>query len=350
MATFYKYRFYINDGVLDFNTQEQADNYAFENGLFYEIISFTAEGAVVFVPDIFVFDVLEMAKVSPSNRVARKINGYQLSVVYLDDKFEQIDLQGCRNLKLTKIKENIIYLLQFTDLVAKDQLSQLNGNLIRLNDIYTNKLRGLTDIAISEMESLTDYVDILKYEPSYSADSFSIKRANPLDFEALFLSNEWDAISIANTKPIIDVCYSLYLSSLAINDKIDDLLDLMVVKNGAAILQTDINLIKNNNPVVLTDPNLILPLVVGFSRYQGLLGRAVAIDLDSPQLSASLDSLIDSQIINLVRKEEIMLGVQFKQIGGENLDLETMAQNLTDLVAFHIITETKKAEILNRLL
>jgi len=140
----------------------------------------------------------------------------------------------------------------------------------------------------------------------------------------------------------------LYLASSSINQRLEDLMDLIVAKAGATIVQADINLIRSDNPLVLTDPTTILPIMVGFSKYQGLLGRAIAIDLDTYQLSATLDALVSAGIINSTRKAEIQLGIPLKIVGAGDLDETALTAKLDTLLAFGIIDSAKKAEILAR--
>jgi hypothetical protein len=240
------------------------------------------------------------------------------------------NLQACRDLKLEKIKEQVAQLLVYTDRVAKDQLTALDGNLTRLNDDYTTKLRNITGVAQTALASLNTYEEIFGYQPDFSADNYSIKRVNPLDFESLFYESEWDIIATLETKPIYD-------SVLA-------LANLIVAKAGATIVQADID-------AIFTP--YILPTITGYSKYHGLLNRSVAVDLDSYQLSDTLDVLVNNGVLGVgalaaTRKAEIQLGIPLKIVGAGDLDTTALTAKLDTLLAFGIINDAKKAEILAR--
>lgn len=323
MAT--KYRFTTINGFTEIANLAQADAYALSSGLSYEIIQHNVEPATYPNEAIPVYDILEKAKSNPSDRVARVLPAHSFTVQYLDNDFITPNLQACRDLKLEKIKEQVAYLLIYTDRVAKDQLTSLDGNLTRLNDDYTTKLRNITSVAQTALASFNTYEEIFGYQPDFSADNFSIKRVNPLEFESLFYESEWDIISTLDTKPIYDAVLSLA--------------NLIVAKAGATIVQADID-------AIFTP--YILPTITGYSKYLGLLGRAVAIDLDGYQLSATLDVLVGAGIINATRKAEIQLGIPLKIVGAGDLDKTALTAKLDTLLAFGIIDGAKKAEILAR--
>jgi hypothetical protein len=117
------------------------------------------------------------------------------------------------------------------------------------------------------------------------------------------------------------------------------LANLIVAKAGATIVQADID-------AIFTP--YILPTITGYSKYLSLLDRAVAVDLDSYQLSATLDVLVGAGIINATRKAEIQLGIPLKIVGAGDLDKTALTAKLDTLLAFGIIDGAKKAEILAR--
>lgn len=318
------YRFINGGDAIDIPNLFDADKYALFTGLSYSIIASNKEPTTYPNAAILVYDVLEKAKSNPSDRVARVLPAYSFTVQYLDADFKVPNLQACRDLKLEKIKEQALYLLTYTDRVAKDQLTALDGNLTRLNDDYTAKLRNITSVAQAALALLNTYEEIFGYQPDFSADNFSIKRVNPLEFESLFYESEWDIISTLNTKPIYD-------SVLALANAI--------VAKAGLLVQADID-------AIFTP--YILPTITGYSKYLSLLDRAVAVDLDSYQLSDALDVLVGAGIINSTRKAEIQLGIPLKIVGAGDLDEAALTAKLDTLFAFGIIDSAKKAEMLAR--
>jgi len=149
-----KYRF--DDGITSFDVENQAiaDDYAYKNNISYTIINVEILPTIFPVSQILVYDALQMAKVNPNDRVARILEAHSFIVPYLDINQTLVDLNTCRVLKLHKIKEQVLYLLPYTDRVAKDQLTSLDGNLTRLNDDYTAKLRAITGVAQTALASL----------------------------------------------------------------------------------------------------------------------------------------------------------------------------------------------------
>ena len=318
------YRFINGDDVIDIYNLFDADKYALFTGLSYSIITPNKNPAIYPVGDILVYDVLEKAKSNINNRVARVLPAHNFTVQYLGDNFTTPNLQACRDLKLEKIKEQVAQLLIYTDRVAKDQLTALDGNLTRLNDDYTVKLRNLVGVAQTALALLNTYEEIFAYQPDFSADNYSIKRVNPLEFESLFYESEWDIIATLDTKPIYD-------SVLALANAI--------VAKAGVLVQADID-------AIFTP--YVLPTITGYSKYHGLLNRSVAVDLDSYQLSATLDVLVGAGIINATRKAEIQLGIPLKIVGAGDLDTTALTAKLDTLLAFGIIDSAKKAEILAR--